>query len=305
MDKSWLKEFTAFQPRQHWNGWFAIALFDEGPFAWIKTHVFVPATEKNGVPLAAVEGFANQSEVAWMAGLQGLATPLHHAEPLLIETHAQDLQSEAATWLCTESQTTISGMLAGKPIVLTASRISPQAMPWMHWRGVLEYLSWCTDCTLRWGDEPWHGAGLIEHAHGIHVPVHPASLWNGRWQWDVLWLRGGGRRFRVGLSSRILGMNVLLRAFGDENGVVTPLQGKGIELMSSATGVPDSWQSVLGDLHYTAGRNGKALHPFPSGSFLGFSFSAPEATGIGFSECSGIKALRPKPKMVPEFKPAA
>lgn len=280
---SWNSHFPARKPAEHWNGWFAIALFEEGPFAWLKTHVFQPASRGRGYPVASLEGFGNAPDVAWMAGMRGLRQPVHASAAVPAVFSQTGVSAGDSRWRWENDELVAEGVLLGRPTRLRASRIGPQAMPWAGIKNFLYYRSLAADMELQWGDECWQGAGLVEHAWGGYLPVPAAQLVPGDWQWDVFWEPGKQRRMYVSLSARWMGLGFVPRAFADD-GSVSPVESTPIVVDADDDGIPTVWSGAIDGRSFRAERSGKSLAPFRGGAFFGFLYAMEGRRGVGFSE---------------------
>jgi hypothetical protein len=281
---AWQSHFAARKPASQWNGWFAIALFEDGPFTWLKTHAYQPAAKAHGFPVASLEGFGTEPDIAWMAGMRGISPPVHlpSQEPVLQEPNG--FAAGATAWRWEKNELVVEGELLGRFARLRATNIGPQAMHWAKFTNFLHYRSLSADLELTWGDERWPGVGLVEHAWGGYLPVPALQLVPGAWQWDVFWEPGKERKVMASLSARWLGLGFVPRAFSDSAGSVRNVESTPISVDAENEGIPSVWSGTLDGESFRAERSGKSLAPFKGGAFFGFQYTMAGRRGIGFSE---------------------
>lgn len=299
----WQSNFPPRTPASAWNAWFAVVVFHDGPFRWLMTQAFKPAERAPaGHPVASIEGFGDAPQSAWMAGFHGLQPPLHTASEHLIVAEAAGLDAGDTVWRWSDALE-VEGTLLGRPTNLHATAVSAQAMQWLKISGLLDYRSFSADVTLRWGDEIWHGAGLLEHAWGGHLPVPASTILPGSWQWDLLWDEGEPRHLHAALTARWLGIGFSPKAFRDEGGRVRSVRTSPVDIDVDDNGIPTVWHGEIGGRAYRAERDGKPLIPFKGGAYFGFSYTMGDRRGVGLSRCLR-HTPRPSPLPGQLFQPS-
>lgn len=297
---SWQALLAPRSPADQWNLWFAVALFAEGPFSWVRTHVFQPAAAQPGVPVASLEGFGAAPDTAWMVGLRGAQAPSHFAAPDPAQATAAALEAGENRWHWGGDALVIAGGLLGRPTTLEAGAVAPHGMPWVKLAGLAELRTHTADMELRWGDERWRGAGLFGHAWGGHLPMPVSRMLPGTWQWDILWEPGAPRRVHSAVTMRWLGFGFGPRAYRCDGASVRAVSAAPVEIEAEDAGVPNAWRGKIGGKAYRAERACKPLFPFKGAAYGAFSYTMGDVKGIGYSEV--ISPGAPRERTVPAVR---
>lgn len=292
---SWQALLAPRSPADQWNLWSVLAVFQNGPFSWVRTHVFQPAAVPPGVPVASLEGFGSEPDTAWMVGLRGAQAPSHFAAPAPARATAAALEAGGNHWHWAGDALAVTGALLGRATTLEASNIAAHGMPWVKLTGLAQFRTHTADIELRWGDERWRGAGLVARAWGGHLPMPVGRMLPGTWQWDVLWEPGPQRRFYAAVTMRWLGFGFGPRAFRCDGASVRAVSAAPVEIDAEEAGIPNAWHGKIGGRRYRAERSSIPLYPFKGAAYGAFSYTMGEAKGIGFSEIITQGALRERP----------
>ncbi len=295
-------------PRAAWEGWFWIAIpAAPSPVRWAKVHVF-RSDPQRGVPIAAVEALTAERELrSWVAAAAHVderrSTPAAGAIVAVnagVHVHGDDALSarrDHDRWRLDH----------GKVAIELAPR---DRIVWARVPRVLTYVGVHCDLDGEIAGEPVRGLGVLEHAWGASLPVHPSRLVRGPWHWDVLSVASSDSEpvdfAALAVSLPALGARgARARGRAPGSGEASSFSSFAVRVLERATPEPGDpaprrWTAELrgraGALHYEAVASTPVARPAPDVAFLGFDFegtwrpragAALRVRGRGFSEHGG------------------
>jgi hypothetical protein len=281
----------ALAPRDDasWEGWFAIAIGAPGSAVrWTKTHVFRDDRSASGSPISALEGLDAEGEIVTFAAIESRVVTMH--VPL---ERAAIAASAAALVEVTGARARVR-----REGVVELDVELHDRMDWVRIPKMLRYVGACGlasgTITIDGARHALHGAGVVEHAFGAHVPFDPLRFVRGPWHWDVLSIDEGVTvAAALWITAPGLGMRGV-RATGRLPGGAASVRAHAIERASEAR-----WRARLRDgdveLEYEAVASTERANVVPGGGFVGFDFEGTlrgrgarrVVRGRGFAEMGG------------------
>ena len=295
-----LSGYSPRMPRASWEGWFFIAIGSrDSEIRWTKTHVF---RARRNYPLAAVEGLVSPGEVVTLIGLRDRIVEVRQTFAKE-DLHCDDVPFQLALgqtlrWSAKSDTFSFSRKTHNPELTLNLSGRLHDRLQWAKFPGFLNYFGIHAEVkgTLRFDamEHGFRGLGIMEHAWGASLPVHPARFITGPWHWDVLSFdteNPGPPPAAASLWIPIPGMGTkAVRAFARwPGGPLRRVRARPVHYVETRSErgriVPVRWKTVLDDgegyLEYEALASTPPAFEAPGGAFMGFTFNAAYFPKIG------------------------